>query len=432
MTLTPKSTDPVKPGDTVEIDLITSEGFQEFAAITAALSYNADDLMFLEMIPDQAFEVAELDPPTGTNGPTTISPITISDIDGDILSGPVTVATFVFEALTSGNTDVSVAGVDGFFFLDGDGGSVFNGTAQTTVVLNAPPEAGDDSGTVDEDSTTDLTTQLLSNDTDEDGDSLEIISVGAAANGTVTLTNGVVEFTPDTDYFGVDDFEYTISDGGVTATATVTVDVTSVNDAPELALAMTDFEAVEGDPATVFTASASDVEGDDVSFSLGGADAAVFQIDPTTGEVTFDETPDFVDGDDNTFTFDVIASDGSLTDTENISVSVLKDTDGDLVADIEDNAIFAKNPDQRDSNGDGFGNVIDGDFDGDRDIDIFDLLIFRNAFGSTGLTDGFDPEADIDFTGDGNVNLADLPGFVDVYGTELTPAMSAFITEDIG
>jgi len=251
------------------------------------------------------------------------------------------------------------------------------------------------------------------------------------ANGTVTLVNGEVEYTPDANYFGADEFEYTISDGGVTASATVAVDVTPVNDAPELTLSETVFEAVEGDSAPLFTATAFDVEGEDVSFSLGGDDAAKFRINATTGEVRFDTVPDYVDGEDNTFTFDVIASDGSLTDSRSVTVSVLKDTDGDMVADIRDNAIFARNADQRDSNGDGFGNVIDGDFNGDRNIDIFDLLIFRNAFGSTGLTDGVDPAADADFTGDGAVDTSDLLAFRGVFGDTLTAELSAFITEDI-
>ena len=437
VTLTPKSTDPVKPGERVEIDLITSEGFEEFVAVSAALSYDADALQFVEVLSNPALDFVDFDAPGNPSGLTTISPITISDVaGGDSLSGQVTVATFVFEALTSGDTDVSIAGVDGFFFLngefvDGQPVSIFNGTAETTVVLNSAPEALDDAVTVDEDTTTNLTALLLLNDTDEDNDELQIISVGAAANGTVTLSGGIVEYTPDANYFGTDEFEYTISDGGVMASATVAVDVTPVNDAPELTLAETVFEAVEGDSAPLFTATAFDVEGEDVSFSLGGDDAGSFQIDAITGEVTFGAAPEFDYGEDNTFTFDVIASDGDLTDTQGVTVSVLKDTDGDMVADIRDNAIFARNADQRDSNGDGFGNVIDGDFNGDRNIDIFDLLIFRNAFGSTGLTDGVDPEADVDFTGDGTVDTSDLLAFRGVFGDTLTAELSAFITDDI-
>ena len=111
-------------------------------------------------------------------------------------------------------------------------------------------------------------------------------------------------------------------------------------------------------------------------------------------------------------------------------MSVLKDTDGDLVPDIRDNAIFAQNPDQRDSNNDGFGNVIDGDFNGDYKIDIFDLLIFRNAFGSTDLTDGVDPAADVDFKAMAmsTPRPSRIPWRV---WRPLTPELSAFITEDI-
>ena len=115
--------------------------------------------------------------------------------------------------------------------------------------------------TVDEDTTTNLTAQLLVNDTDEDNDDLEITEVGSAVNGTVTLIDGELAYTPDADYFGTDEFEYTISDGALTSTAKVAVTVAPVNDAPELTLAETAFEAVEGDPAAVFTATAFDVDG---------------------------------------------------------------------------------------------------------------------------------------------------------------------------
>ncbi|WP_254503876.1 tandem-95 repeat protein, partial [Pseudomonas triclosanedens] len=75
---------------------------------------------------------------------------------------------------------------------------------------------------------------LLGNDTDVDGDTLSIISVQGAVNGTVRLENGNVIFTPTKDYNGTASFTYTISDGnGGVSTATVTLGVNPVNDAPQ-------------------------------------------------------------------------------------------------------------------------------------------------------------------------------------------------------
>ncbi|RYD91625.1 MAG: tandem-95 repeat protein, partial [Sphingobacteriales bacterium] len=71
------------------------------------------------------------------------------------------------------------------------------------------------------------------NDTDPDGDVLSISSVQDATHGTVSLSGANVTFTPDANYNGPASFNYTISDGkGGVSTATVSLVVTPVNDAP--------------------------------------------------------------------------------------------------------------------------------------------------------------------------------------------------------
>src|SRR5680860_1879428 len=72
------------------------------------------------------------------------------------------------------------------------------------------------------------------NDTDPDGDELTITGVDNAVNGEVVLNeNGTVTFTPTENFNGEASLEYTISDGnGGTDSATVTVNVNPVNDAP--------------------------------------------------------------------------------------------------------------------------------------------------------------------------------------------------------
>ncbi len=76
------------------------------------------------------------------------------------------------------------------------------------------------------DSLTIASSTLLSNDTDPNNDSLSITSVQNATNGTVTLNNGNVVFTPKSGFYGDASFQYTISDGkGGSDTATVTLKV---------------------------------------------------------------------------------------------------------------------------------------------------------------------------------------------------------------
>ncbi|MER0043315.1 Ig-like domain-containing protein [Pseudomonas sp. MGal98] len=67
---------------------------------------------------------------------------------------------------------------------------------------------------------------LLGNDTDPNGDALSITSVQNATNGTVTLNNGNVVFTPKAGFYGDASFQYTVNDGkGGSDIATVTLKV---------------------------------------------------------------------------------------------------------------------------------------------------------------------------------------------------------------
>ena len=76
----------------------------------------------------------------------------------------------------------------------------------------------------------------------------------------------------------------------------------------------------------VTTVTATDVNLDTLTYSISGADAALFSINPTTGVLTFLVAPDFENptdaGANNTYGVIVQVSDGSLTDTQNITVIV--------------------------------------------------------------------------------------------------------------
>ena len=94
---------------------------------------------------------------------------------------------------------------------------------------NEAPDAADDAASVDEDSS--VIVSVLANDVDADEDSLTVDSVLEPANGTATDNgDGTVTYTPDADFCGTDTFEYTITDGELTDTATVTVTVNCVDD----------------------------------------------------------------------------------------------------------------------------------------------------------------------------------------------------------
>ncbi len=76
------------------------------------------------------------------------------------------------------------------------------------------------------------------------------------------------------------------------------------------------------------------------------------------------------------------------------------DTDGDGFLDIDDNCIDIANADQRDTDGDDFGNACDADLNNDDIVNVVDLGLLRTRF--------FSNDADADFNGDGVVNVVDL------------------------
>jgi LPXTG-motif cell wall-anchored protein len=105
---------------------------------------------------------------------------------------------------------------------DGKGGS--DVTSLQVTVANVGPTAVDDSASTA--SATAVSTDVLANDTDPNGDTLTVLSVTQGGHGTVTLVGGRPTYTPDTGYAGFDSYGYTVEDPGhLTSSATVTVAV---------------------------------------------------------------------------------------------------------------------------------------------------------------------------------------------------------------
>jgi hypothetical protein len=136
---------------------------------------------------------------------------------------------------------------------------------------NSAPVARDDSASRPED--TSVTINVAANDTDVDGnlDPSSATVVSGPSNGTVINNgDGTFTYTPKPDFNGSDSFSYRICDtGGLCDTATASITVTSLNDAPTVTISDPANGATfdEGEVIS-FSATASDVEDGDVTASL--------------------------------------------------------------------------------------------------------------------------------------------------------------------
>jgi hypothetical protein len=89
---------------------------------------------------------------------------------------------------------------------------------------------------------------------------------------------------------------------------------------------------------------------------------------------------------------------------DNASVTVAgTDTDGDGIPDNLDNCKLVANANQRDTNGDGYGNICDPDFNGDGTVNINDFNRLKARLNIVPVVD-----VDTDLDGNGAVNINDF------------------------
>jgi len=175
--------------------------------------------------------------------------------------------------------DLGFIGVDSFTYsISNEQG--LTATAQVTLSesgVNTFPEANDDQYTLDEDSFASLL-DVLANDTDADGDTISISNIENTA-GEATIVAGKIQFTPPANFSGEIVLTYTITDGYSTGnegindrTASVTITVTPVNDAPT---ANADSATMNEDaPALLVNvlANDSDIDGNTLVITAATAD----------------------------------------------------------------------------------------------------------------------------------------------------------------
>ena len=168
--------------------------------------------------------------------------------------------------------------------------------------------------------------------TDADGDTLTYTLSGTdAAAFSIVSTTGQLRTQAALDYEtkSIYTVSITASDGSLTDTISVTINVTDIdedppNRAPVFAEgASTTRTIAENTVAGTnigSAVSATDADGDTLTYTLSGTDAAAFSIVSTTGQLRTQAALDYETK--SIYTVSITASDGSLTDTISVTINV--------------------------------------------------------------------------------------------------------------
>lgn len=266
---------------------------------------------------------------------------------------------------------------------DGEtGGDVFNytasdGTASDTATLsitvngaNDAPVANDDSASTNEDSP--VSGNVLTNDTDVDVEPLTVAAPGTyvgaygtltiAANGSYTYTPGAGAQALDTGETAQDVFTYAATDGTASDSASLTITVTGLNDAP---VANDDTNSTdENSPVTGnVLANDTDVDVETLTVTNPGTYIGAYGTLVLAANGSYTYTPGAAaallnTGQSANDIFTYIASDGTATDNATLTITVnglsgAPNAVDDTATTNEDNAVS--------------GNVLTNDTDAEND-----------------------------------------------------------------
>lgn len=337
----------------------TSDSFTYTIKDSAGLTSNTATVN-LTIVPVNDAPVAENDTATAAEGGTATVDISAndSDSDGDINVDSIAIVTQPLNGTVTVNGDGTITYLhnggettsDSFTYtINDNNGTVSNiATVNITVTpVNDAPTATGDSANVDEGASVDI--PVSSNDVDPEDDlDLESIEITLQpANGTVTVNiDGTVTYQHNGSETTTDSFTYTIKDaqGLVSGTATVTITVAPLNDAPT---AVNDSAAVTEDSGTPATGNVltNDTDPDNVTLNVSAVDGVLANVGTDVAgqfgtfhinadgsyTYTLDDTNTTVNElDDLEEIIDSIAytvSDGALTSIATLTVTIVGNTD---------------------------------------------------------------------------------------------------------
>ena len=221
-----------------------------------------------------------------------------SDIEGSALtyslvSGPSNGGlTLNSDGTFSYSPNSNFNGTDSFTFVTNDGelDSAIATVSLNIAAVNDAPNADAASFSGSEDSPVN---GMLSG-SDIEGSALTYSLVSGPSNGGLTLnSDGTFTYSPNSNFNGSDSFTFVTNDGELdSATATVSLDIAAVNDAPNADAASFSIAENSATGIVVGSVTASDIDaGDTLSFVItGGNTGTAFAINSTSGLISVAST----------------------------------------------------------------------------------------------------------------------------------------------
>jgi VCBS repeat-containing protein len=341
---------------------------------------------------------------TGENSPVTVD---VLGNDTDVDNGAVLTVTAASAPAGQGSASVVAnqvvfdPGTDFDYLDDGETAEVVvsytiadehGATSGSTVTItvngaNDAPVANADTASTTEEAA--VSGNVLANDTDVDVETLTVTNPGVyvGAYGTLTLAaDGSYSYAPNAAAQGLDDgetaqdvFSYTASDGTASDSATLTVTVGGANDAP---VAGDDTASTNEDSAGVsgnVLANDDDVDGEALTVASAGTYVGTYGTLVLAADGSYTYTPgagaqalDVGESAQDVFTY--TASDGTASDTANLTVTVTGLNDAP-VANDDTNATDENSPVS--------GNVLANDTDVDGEsLTVVNAATFIGAYGT--------------------------------------------------
>ncbi len=188
----------------------------------------------------------------------------------------------------------------------------------TTTIANRSPVAVLDLVTLAEDELVKI--DVVSNDSDPDGDPITLVGVGTPLHGATAVEDGRVRYSPAPNYNGSDQFVYTISDGiNPNTVGTVQLTITPVNDPPMVVVPDATISESTVVGTTVATAVVTDVDSTSFTYELVGDATNRFDID-NAGVIRLVAPLDY----ENATVYDLFVrvTDGPNRTTESIKITI--------------------------------------------------------------------------------------------------------------